>query len=68
MKIHYLTLTLGLRSQDIAQYPLHHVTYSDTMFEVATSNSVGGDAFTRNTLFDLDLVSHEILPSTLYIM
>ena len=26
-----------------------------TMFEVATSNSLGGDAFKRNTLFDLDL-------------
>ena len=33
--------------QDVAQYPLHHVTYSDTKFEVATSNDLG-DAFTRN--------------------
>ena len=32
-------------TQDVAQYPLHHVTYSDTKFEVATSYSLGGDAF-----------------------
>ena len=38
MKIHYLTLTLALRSQDVFQYPLHYVTYSGTKFEVATSN------------------------------
>ena len=36
-----------------AQFPFHYVTYSGTKFEVATSNSIGGDAFTRNTLFDL---------------
>ena len=29
-------------------YPLHHVTYSTTKFEVATSNGLGGDTFTRN--------------------
>ena len=35
-------LDLGLKvTQNVAQYPLHHVTY-----EVATSNS-SGDAFTR---------------------
>ena len=31
-----------------AQYPLHHVTYSATKFEVAMSSSLGGDTFTRN--------------------
>ena len=31
-----------------AQYPLHHVIYSATKFEVATSNSLGGDTFTKN--------------------
>ena len=30
-----------------AQYPLHHMTYSATKFEVATSNLLGGDTFTR---------------------
>ena len=30
----------------VAQYPLHHVTFAATKFEVATSNSLG-DTFTR---------------------
>ena len=33
--------------QDVALYPLHHVTYAHVHFEVATSNCLGGDAFTR---------------------
>ena len=57
----------------IAQYPLHHVTYSTTKFEVATSNRLGGDTFTRKyIIWPLTLTlrsrSHEMLPSTLYIM
>ena len=32
----------------LAQYPLHHVTYLGTKFEVARSNDLGGDTFTRN--------------------
>ena len=35
-------------TRNVAQYPLHHVTYSTTNFEVATSNGLGGDTFTRN--------------------
>ena len=31
----------------VAQYPLHHVAYSATKFEVAASNCLGGDTFTR---------------------
>ena len=32
-------LDLGVKvTQNVAQYPLHHVTYSATKFEVATSN------------------------------
>ena len=27
-----------------AQYPLHHVTYSATKFEVHKTNSLGGDS------------------------
>ena len=49
-KIQYLTfdLDLGVKvTQNVAQYPLHHVTYSATKFEVATSNRLGGDTFTR---------------------
>ena len=41
-------LDLGVKvMQNVAQYPLHHVTYSPTKFEVATSIGLGGDAFTR---------------------
>ena len=33
---------------NIAQYPLHYVTYAHTKFEVAMSNSLGEDTITRN--------------------
>ena len=50
---------------DLNQYPLHHMTYAPAKFEVAMSNGLGGNAFTRNILFELDLGSrsHEALPS-----
>ena len=35
-------------TRNITQYTLHHVTYAATKFEVATSNGLGGDTFTRN--------------------
>ena len=35
--------------QNVAQYPLHHVTYSATKFEVAMSNHLG-DTFTRKCI------------------
>ena len=50
-KMHYLTfdLDLGVKvTQNVAQYPLHHETYAATKFEVAMSNGLGGDTFTRN--------------------
>ena len=50
-KIQYLTfdLDLGVKvTRNVAQYPLHHVTYSNIKFEFATSNGLGGDTFTRN--------------------
>ena len=34
-------------TQNVAHYPLHHVTYSATKFEVAMSNRLGGDTLTR---------------------
>ena len=34
-------------TQNAAQYLLCHVTYSGTMFDIATSNDYGGDAFER---------------------
>ena len=49
--MHYLTFDLDFEVkviQNVAQYHLHHVTYAPAKFEVSTSNSVGGDAFTRN--------------------
>ena len=30
-------------TQSVAQYPLHHVTYLGTKFEVIMSNSLGGE-------------------------
>ena len=42
-------LDLGVKgTRNVTQYPLHHVTYSPTKFEVATSYGLGGDTFTRN--------------------
>ena len=75
-KIQYLTfdLDLGVKvTQNVAQYPLHHVTYSATKFEVATSTCLVGDTFTRKyNIWPLTLTlgsrSNEMLPSTLYIM
>ena len=58
-------------TRNVAQYPLHHVNYSDTKFEVATSNNLGGDTFTRKTIHylivDLDLGHTKCcpVPSTL---
>ena len=43
--MHYLIFV----TQNDAQYPLHHVSYTPAKFKVAMSNSLGGDdAFTRN--------------------
>ena len=42
------SLDLGVKvTRNIAQCPLHHVTYAPTEFEVTTSKCIGGDAFTR---------------------
>ena len=39
-------LGLGVKvTQDIAQYPLHHVTYAPAKFKVSLSKDLGGDAF-----------------------
>ena len=50
-KIHYLTfdLDLGVKvTQNVTQYPLHHVIYASTKFEAAMSNGLGEDTVTRN--------------------
>ena len=75
-KIQYLTfdLDLGVKvTQNVAQYPLHHVTYPATKFAVARSNLLGGDTFTRKyIIWSLTLTprsrSHKMLPSNLNIM
>ena len=42
-------LDLGVKvTQNVTQYPLHHVIYAPTKFEVATSNGLGEDTITRN--------------------
>ena len=63
--ISLLTLTLGQeQTRNVAQYPLHHMTYAPAKFETSMSNGLGGNAFTRNILFDHGSRSHEALPST----
>ena len=45
-----LTLIIGPgHTQNMSQYPLHHMTYTPAKFEVDMSNGLGGSAFTRNT-------------------
>ena len=34
-------------TQNVSKYPLHHVTLSDTKYEVATSDGLRGDTFTK---------------------
>ena len=46
-KIHDLTCWVKVR-RIVALYHLHHVAYAATKFEVASSNGLGGDIFTRN--------------------
>ena len=49
-----LTFTFWSRShKNVAHYALHLITYAPAKFEVATFTGVGGDAFTRNALYDL---------------
>ena len=46
---HYLYFHLGVKvTRNVAQYPLHHMTYAAVKFEVARPNSLGGDTITRN--------------------
>ena len=61
-QIHDLTFDPDKVTRNVAQYTLHHVTYSATKSEVAMANSLGGDTFTRKYII------WPLLPSTLYIM
>ena len=53
-------------AQDVAQYPLHHVTYVLANFEVATSNGLEDEFTRKNSIWTWPW--HVIFPSTLYIM
>ena len=61
---------LGVKvTQDVAQHPLHHVTFAFAMFDAATSN-YKGDAFRKKIQYltlTIRTRSHKMLPSTLYI-
>ena len=49
-EVHFkkIFLDLGAKvNQNVAQYPLHHVTHAPTKFEVASSSGLGRNAFTR---------------------
>ena len=37
-----------MHSLTLTEFPLHQLTYLGTKFEVATSNGLGEDTFTRN--------------------
>ena len=52
------TYFFDLVTRNVAQYPLHHVTYAATKFEVALSNSLGGDTFIRNVKEDGPTLVH----------
>ena len=44
-------LDLGVKvTSDVAQYPPYHMTYAPAKFEVAMSNSLGEDTFTRKDI------------------
>ena len=45
-KIHYMTLWVKV-TPNVVQCPPNHMTYAPAKFEIATSNSLGEDAFTR---------------------
>ena len=65
--ISLLILILGQeQTRNVAQYHLHHMTYVPATFEASMYKVLGGIAFTRNILFDLDprSRSHKELPST----
>ena len=51
-------------TQNVAQYPLYHVTYMYAPQSLGVARSIGlGDAFTRKYI-----TLHKMLPSTLHIM
>ena len=41
-------------TQNASKYPLHYVTLSDTKYEVATSDGLGGNTFTKTHYLTLE--------------
>ena len=41
-----MTLVQG-QTRNVAQYPLHYMTYAHAKFDVTMSNSLGGNALAR---------------------
>ena len=57
-------LDLGAKvTQNVAQYPLHHVIYAPAKFEVASPKGLGGDAITRNMTDEYLQDGHSEVPN-----
>ena len=64
-KKHYLTLTFWVKvTRNVAQYPLHHVTYAHTEFEITTSKGLGRVVFKRK--FNIQYVAQYPLHHVTY--
>ena len=58
-------------TQNVTQYPLHHMAYAFAKFEIATNSTLGLESFTRKYIiwpWPWGVQGHKTLPSTLYIM
>ena len=58
-------------TQNVVQYPPNHMNYAPAKFEVATSNSLVEDGFTKKVNYvtlTLGPRSHKMLLSTIHIM
>ena len=54
----YHDFDLGVKvTQNVAQYPLHHVTYAPAKFEVVMSKGLREDEFTRKYIIIILLMS-----------
>ena len=64
-KIHYSTLTFWVKvTRNVAQCPLHHVTYAHIQLEVTTSKGLGREVFTRK--FNIQYVAQYPLHHVTY--
>ena len=55
-----MTLTIGQgHTRNVAQYPLHHMTYTPSKLSVAMSNCLGGKLMHLQEIFDLTLIQDQ---------